>query len=431
MDDDFPGDIDDRRQAPATKRDLIEGNIDKVMDRDLSREVAVSGQRRTLAFGNMLDMMQFSKLMATGGQAIPPFLRGNPGACLAITMQANEWEMSPFQVANKAYVTNDRIGYESQLIHAVIEARSPLKERLRRRYIGSIEDGTRQCIVTGTLRGETEPREYTTPPLAKIIAGRGRNDRGQVKGSPLWDTDPDLQLWYYGSRSWARAEVPDVLMGIYAVDELPDEQPDPTLTVGVNGLQARLAARPAEAREEGFAADGPDDTIETALAAAGHVQAAKVDAAPAQVDHAPAAEQAQPDGDKPKRTRKPKAETAPPPAEKPAETPNAEPREAPDAFSEEEEAQTTQPQQAGPDPAPEPPPVEQYAALAEESLKLTTAEAYVDYAKAWMPAAPTPEHRGARWKAEKAARERLGVMGDPLAELIVLGKTLKEQAAKG
>jgi hypothetical protein len=142
--------------------------------------------------------------------AIPPHLRGNPGACLAVVVQSLEWRFSPFAVANNSYEVNGRISYESKLIHAVIEARAPLTGRLKRAYTG--EGPTRSCSCTGHFKGETDAVTYTSPQFQNI----------KVKNSPLWAADPDQQLWYYASRAWARAFAPDVLLGVFAKDELQD-----------------------------------------------------------------------------------------------------------------------------------------------------------------------------------------------------------------
>lgn len=182
--------------------------IEEKLDKATAGAVAISDHVGGIMFTNMAEVMEFSKLMSLGGTAVPKHLRGNPGGCLAITIQALEWRMSPFAVANKSYEVNDRMAYEAQLIHAVIEARAPLKGRLRDRYEGEGTD--RLCIVTGHIKGEVDPLEYKSPPISKI----------KVKNSPLWTADPDQQLWYYSTRSWARKYCPDVLLGIYTEEEL-------------------------------------------------------------------------------------------------------------------------------------------------------------------------------------------------------------------
>ncbi len=194
---------------------------------DVGRAGAVQVAAGGVQFASMMEVMDFAKLMALSEHAVPGHLRGNPGACLAIVVQALEWRMSPFAVANKSYIARDGqpMAYESQLVHAVIEARAPLRERLRARYEG--EGDNLKCFVYGTFRGESEPRvwppegksnEYTLARLRPPMGDKGR------KGSPLWDKKPELQMFYNVSRDWARVHCPDVLLGIYSPEEF-DETP--------------------------------------------------------------------------------------------------------------------------------------------------------------------------------------------------------------
>jgi hypothetical protein len=189
--------------------------IEQKIDRAAAGAMVVSDQIGGVMFQSMAEVMEFSKIMATTGSAVPKHLRGDVGACLAVITQALEWRMSPFAVANKSYFVNDRIAFESQLIHAVIESRAPLQGRLKVAYEGSGPD--RKCIVTGHLKDEVEPVVYTSPAIKDIA----------VKNSPLWKADPDQQLWYYASRAWARRFCPDVLLGIYSKDELEADHTGP------------------------------------------------------------------------------------------------------------------------------------------------------------------------------------------------------------
>src|SRR5262245_27060287 len=107
--------------SDANKTVAIEKSIDKTQ----AGAIAMSFEQGGASFKSMGEIMEYAKLMSVASVAIPPHLRGNPGACLAICIQAVEWKMSPFAVANKSYVVNDRVSYESQLIHAVIEQRAP------------------------------------------------------------------------------------------------------------------------------------------------------------------------------------------------------------------------------------------------------------------------------------------------------------------
>ena len=195
-----------------------------------------------MALENLGQLLEFAKLMAISGAAVPKYLRGNPGACLAICSRALRWRMDPFAVAEKSYMTSSRGGeervcYEAQLVHAVIEARAPLQGRLRHEIIG--EGDGRRCKVWGLFKGERTPHVYTSETLGKLRDARGRSDTGVLKGSPLWLHVPEVQLCYSAVRQWCRLYSPDTLLGVAATDEFDATEP---LDAGdtVAGLARRL-----------------------------------------------------------------------------------------------------------------------------------------------------------------------------------------------
>lgn len=187
-----------------TRKDRIRERTDLVVARD----TAISGALGGVAFRNMGEVMEFSKLMAVSGQAVPKHLREEPGACLAVSVQALNWRMDPFAVANKSYAVNDRIAYEAQLIQAVIEQRAPIRGRIKGRFEG--EGAQRRCILTVVSDEDGETIEYASPEIGKI----------KTKNSPLWAADPDQQLWYYSARAMCRRHFPDVLLGVYEKEEM-------------------------------------------------------------------------------------------------------------------------------------------------------------------------------------------------------------------
>lgn len=160
------------------------------------------------------EIVEFSKLMCKAGPAIPKHLRDNPGACMAVSMQALRWEMDPFAVANKSYFVNDRVAFEAQLIAAVVTTRAQLKRRLTYAFAGEGENLT--CTISGEFDDGTV-QVYTSPLFGKIT----------TKNSPLWKTDPQQQLGYYSVRSWARRYAPEVILGVYDREEIQDMKPEP------------------------------------------------------------------------------------------------------------------------------------------------------------------------------------------------------------
>lgn len=211
----------------------VEQKIRERTDLAVAAATQISEQFGGLAFRDMGQVMEFAKLMAVSGQAVPKHLRGQPGACLAVATQALNWRMDPFQVANKSYAVNDRIAYEAQLVQAVIEQRAPIKGRIKGRYEG--EGSDRRLILTCVSAEDGSEIEYVSPKVGQI----------KVKNSPLWTTEPDQQLWYYSARAMCRRHFPDVLLGVYEKEELREagEMRDVTPKEGPN-LAQQMAAEP-------------------------------------------------------------------------------------------------------------------------------------------------------------------------------------------
>ena len=206
--------------------------IERRIDRSVTGGTALTAAGN-VAFHDMNQLMEFAKTMAIASIAIPKHLRENPGACLAVCIQASEWQMSPFAVANKSYSVNDRLAYEAQLINAVILRRAPIIGRFGITYSGTGD--TRRCKVTAQLR-EGGSVEYESPEFGKIT----------TKNSPLWKSDPDQQLFYFSSRSMCRRHFPDVLLGIYTADEMEEIEPRVRNVTPQGSSHVALDANPFE-----------------------------------------------------------------------------------------------------------------------------------------------------------------------------------------
>ncbi|HCM5335804.1 TPA: recombinase RecT [Klebsiella pneumoniae] len=167
-------------------------------------------------------LVRFATLMADSKATVPAHLAGKPADCLAVTMQAAQWGMNPFAVAQKTHVVNGTLGYEAQLVNAVVSSSNLLATRLNYKWDGDWSkvsgktDKSPSLTVTvwATLKGESEPRNLT---ISMAQAG--------VRNSPLWEQDPRQQLAYLCVKRWARLHAPDVLLGVYTPDELQEAQP--------------------------------------------------------------------------------------------------------------------------------------------------------------------------------------------------------------
>lgn len=232
-----------------------ERRIAEKIDSNMAEGIDVSSNLGGLAFTDLAQVMEFAKVMSIASIAIPEHLRKNPGACLAVCMQAVEWRMSPFAVANKSYSVNNRLAFEAQLVQAVILSRAPIDGRIKCEYTG--EGTQRRCRVWAKLRDSEEIVEYISPAFEKI----------NPKNSPLWKNDPDQQLWYFSARAWSRRHFPDVLLGVFAKDELVDAAPMRDVTPQKSKLAERLAAAPKS--EAGFSAAHVESELSGTIAGNG------------------------------------------------------------------------------------------------------------------------------------------------------------------
>ena len=198
------------------------------------RETAMSSPERLTA------LMSFADKMAECRVTVPAHLAGKPGDCMAIAMQADRWGMDPFAVAQKTHLINGTLGYEAQLVNAVITSMAPTTGRLNfewfgpwERIVGKFKTLTGKSgkpyqapawsqadeagcgvRVWATLRGETEPR------VLELLL-----QQATVRNSTLWASDPKQQLAYLATKRWARLYTPDVILGVYTPDELEQRAP--------------------------------------------------------------------------------------------------------------------------------------------------------------------------------------------------------------
>jgi|GEM_PF-1519144 len=229
--------------------------VEAAIDKSVTKAMAVGG--RGVSFANAGEVMEYAKMMAASGSAVPKHLRGQPGACLGILDDAIRFEMSPYALARKSYFVNDNLAYESQVLAAIVLARAPLKKRPDVTFTG--EGDKRKCKVIYTLI-DGDVKEYESPPFGQI----------QPKNSPLWKSDPDQQQSYYSLRAGARRIFQDVLLGIYDQEEMAAmSAQDITPPKHGDDLLKRLGER-KETPDQGF--DRAKDTIEHEAATAAQDQ---------------------------------------------------------------------------------------------------------------------------------------------------------------
>ncbi|MFW2594492.1 RecT family recombinase [Klebsiella pneumoniae] len=219
-------------------------------------------------------LVRFATLMADSKATVPVHLAGKPADCLAVTMQAAQWGMNPFAVAQKTHVVNGTLGYEAQLVNAVVSSSNLLATRLNYRWDGdwskvngkSDKSPSLTVTVSAVLKGEAEPRELT---ISMAQAG--------VRNSPLWEQDPRQQLAYLCVKRWARLHAPDVLLGVYTPDELQETAPRVERDItpparNAAGMNSLINAKPDQQPEDKHPTRSQDEILASFTDAAGKAE---------------------------------------------------------------------------------------------------------------------------------------------------------------
>lgn len=204
------------------------------------------GVRQIMQGDDMDKMLILAEQMASARVTVPKHLQGSVADCLAIVIQAAQWGMNHYAVAQKTHIVNGVLGYEAQLVNAVIQNSGAIRGAFKYEYTG--EGQNVRCRVGAVLRGESDITWGMWLSASSV----------QVKNSPLWKTNPAQQLGYLQVKNWGRAYCPGAILGVYTSDELEDFSPvektaDPAIK---RGPQRRAEAPPAAAP------DAPDTSAQ-------------------------------------------------------------------------------------------------------------------------------------------------------------------------
>ena len=177
---------------------------------------------------NFNHLVKLADLMASSTVTVPKHLQGKPGDCFAIALQAMAWNMSPFVVAQKTHLVNGVLGYEAQLVNALVQNSGLIQGSFKYEYQDDNEGGV-FCRVGAALKGDDH-----------ITWGEWLHS-GSVttKNSPLWKSNPRQQLGYLQVKNWARLYAPGAILGIYGDDELADQPPRPVRDITPDATVSR------------------------------------------------------------------------------------------------------------------------------------------------------------------------------------------------
>ena len=156
---------------------------------------------------------------------LPTHLHNNAPVLAGLVGIAARFNLDPLMLASQTYVPpgSNKLAFQSQAFGAILYGSGLLRGRLRFNFHGEGEDMT--CTVSGTFKDDPDTTcSATTPPLKLLHPGYSKKEGMQhmVKGSPLWDKDPEQQLAYFAQRRWIRRYAPDACMGMYTPEEIQE-----------------------------------------------------------------------------------------------------------------------------------------------------------------------------------------------------------------
>lgn len=208
---------------------------------------------------NMKRATALAKTMASSKVTVPKHLQNNEGDCLAIIIQASNWGMNPFAVAQKTHLVNGVLGYEAQLVNAAVTSSNAISSPFS--YEFKDEHGGVSCRVGAVLRGQSE-----------ITWGEWLNSNSvTTKNSPLWKTNVRQQMAYLQVKNWSRLYTPASILGVYTPDEIEVNE-KPAQARPRNGAEY---GRQAQEQQQGRVIDAEQESRRAGLITALEAYAAK------------------------------------------------------------------------------------------------------------------------------------------------------------
>lgn len=247
------------------------------------------------------QLTAFANLMADATIAVPDHLVGKPADCMAIVMQAMQWGMNPYAVAQKTFFVNGKLGYEAQLISAILTSSGAIRGRFHYEYGGNWENCIRSKDVTVKKMGSKGAYEKTERVrdwsdededglyirAGAIIRGESEITWGEplylasvaIRNSPLWVTKPKQQILYLATKDWSKAYCPAAVMGFQDADDLSYREekvinPAPQ-RVSLKEISGDTVTTTGSARESAVNIDSIADEFRDQIDAAEDIDAAK------------------------------------------------------------------------------------------------------------------------------------------------------------
>lgn len=195
---------------------------------------------------HMANIGALGLMMASSKNMIPSHFQNQPSDCSALVMQAMRWGMDPYSVAQQAFIVSGTLGYSSQLVNAVVTSSNAVTGGFSYEYSDDAGwdnlAGRVEMVESEGKTGQTSKQAKSTGDRKDLekglwakcgckLAGDDHITWGQkvyladitTRNSPLWKTAIKQQLSYLCVKYWSRLFTPQVIMGVYTKDEIPEQ----------------------------------------------------------------------------------------------------------------------------------------------------------------------------------------------------------------
>lgn len=177
--------------------------------------VAPQGGGMLTTFRDIEQMYRFSEFLSKS-PLLPDAFRGNPGSVMIALNMAQRLRMDPLMVCQNIVIVHGNAGISGKMAIALLN-RSPKYRRIEYRYVNG-KDYTDGMQVVGH---RTDDPEDKNPDYGTAITLAMAKAEGWAKNQK-WQTMPEQMLRYRAAAFFARAFVPEELLGMQTAEELED-----------------------------------------------------------------------------------------------------------------------------------------------------------------------------------------------------------------
>lgn len=182
---------------------------------------------------------------------VPKEYQRNEGNCIIAIEMANRLKVSPMMVMQNLYIVNGKPAWSSQYIIAMINNSKKYKTEILYKLDG--EGDSRSCMAyVEDYDGHIVEGPVITMQMAK-------EEGWSTKNGSKWRTMPDVMLRYRAASFFGRINCPDMIMGMYSVEEVQEgnfddlKSAEPVQEEKVKSLEEKLfsnATTTPEQKEE-------------------------------------------------------------------------------------------------------------------------------------------------------------------------------------